>query len=218
MAAGCVGEDEESEAFDNCATGGMDWTEPVSYEASIRLRVVDRAARKVTTPVLKVANRVEIGGHQNSVRSRRMPHNHWPNLRRRHPVARLHADAGGQEHLQLGHAVARSSRRYGEPCRNGRVTTLTHSYRSKSAAVPRSCRRGYRDIVAHWIERKFGAKPQCASDGASPSANPIEIGGRGPEKTDRPWCLVAGTLSDIELRVASMSVDRVTATFWPPGR
>ena len=54
--------------------------------------------------------------------------------------------------------------------------------------------------------------PQCASDGASPSANSIEIGVRGPEKTDRPWRLVAGTLSDIELRVASMSVDRVTAT------
>jgi hypothetical protein len=40
-------------------------------------------------------------------------------------------------------------------------------------------------VKAHRIEKKFGAKPQCASDGASPSANPIEIGVRGAEKTDR---------------------------------
>lgn len=33
MAAGCDGEDEESEAFDNCATAGMGWTENIlSYE------------------------------------------------------------------------------------------------------------------------------------------------------------------------------------------
>jgi hypothetical protein len=34
-------------------------------------------------------------------------------------------------------------------------------------------------VKAHRIEKKFGANPQCASDGASPSANPIEIGVRG---------------------------------------
>jgi hypothetical protein len=74
-----------------------------------------------------------------------------------------------------------------------------------------ACRRGYRDIVAHRIEGKFGAKPQCASDGASPSTNPIEIGVRGPEKADRPWRVVAGTLSDTELRLATLPVDRVRA-------
>jgi hypothetical protein len=75
-----------------------------------------------------------------------------------------------------------------------------------------ACRREYRDIVAHRIEGKFGAKPQCASDGASPSANPIKkIGVCGPEKTDRPWHVVAGALSDTELRLATLSVDRVTA-------
>jgi hypothetical protein len=77
--------------------------------------------------------------------------------------------------------------------------------------APVACRREYRDIVAHRIEGKFGAKPHCASDGASPSANPKEIGVRGPEKTDRPWRLVAGTVSDTELRLATLSVDRVTA-------
>jgi hypothetical protein len=52
---------------------------------------------------------------------------------------------------------------------------------------------------------------QCASDGASPSANPIEIGVCGPEKADRPWRVAAGTLSDTELRLATLSVDRVMA-------
>ena len=33
MAAGCDGEDEKSEAFDNCATCGMGWTENrLNYE------------------------------------------------------------------------------------------------------------------------------------------------------------------------------------------
>ena len=41
--------------------------------------------------------------------------------------------------------------------------------------------------------------------------NPIEIGVRGPEKPDRPWRLVAGSLSDIELRLATLSIDRVAA-------
>jgi hypothetical protein len=85
--------------------------------------------------------------------------------------------------------------------------TAGHQKLCRSAA----CRREYRDIVAHRIEGKFGAKPQCASNGASPSANPIEIGVHGPEKTDRAWRLVAGTLSDTELRLATLPVDRVTA-------
>jgi hypothetical protein len=74
-----------------------------------------------------------------------------------------------------------------------------------------ACRREYRDIVAHQMEGKFGAKPHRTSDGASPSANPIEIGVRRPEKTDRPWRMVAGTLSDTELRLATLSLDRLTA-------
>ena len=37
------------------------------------------------------------------------------------------------------------------------------------------------------------------------------MGIRGPEKTERPWRLVAGTLSDTELRLARLPVDRVTA-------
>jgi hypothetical protein len=49
--------------------------------------------------------------------------------------------------------------------------------------------------------------PPCASDGASPSVNPIEIGARRPEKAERPWRLVAGTLSDTEMRLATISVD-----------
>lgn len=74
-----------------------------------------------------------------------------------------------------------------------------------------ACRRGYRELVAHRLEGKFGTKPPCASDGASPSANPIEIGVRGPEKTDGPSRVVAGTLSDTEARLAMLPVDRVTA-------
>ena len=46
---------------------------------------------------------------------------------------------------------------------------------------------------------------------ASPSPNTIKIGFFGPEKIDRPWRLVAGTLSDTELRLATLPVDRVTA-------
>jgi hypothetical protein len=53
--------------------------------------------------------------------------------------------------------------------------------------------------------------PPCASDGASPSANPIELGVCGPEKADRPWLVVAGALGDTKLRLATLSVDRVTA-------
>jgi hypothetical protein len=66
-------------------------------------------------------------------------------------------------------------------------------------------------VKAHRIEGKFGAKPQCASDGASPSANPIEIGVRGAEKTDRPWRVVAGTLSDIGAAYILSSRKLVTA-------
>ena len=53
--------------------------------------------------------------------------------------------------------------------------------------------------------------PQCAFDGASPSANPIKIGIRGPEKVDGPRRLVAGTLSDTEMSLASLPLDRMTA-------
>jgi hypothetical protein len=74
-----------------------------------------------------------------------------------------------------------------------------------------ACRREYRAIVAHRIEGKFGAKPKGASDGASPSANPIEIGVCGLEKADRPRRVVAGTLSDTELHLNALPVDRVTA-------
>jgi hypothetical protein len=56
--------------------------------------------------------------------------------------------------------------------------------------------------------RKFGAKPQYASDGASPSANPIELGVCGPEKADRPWLVVAGALGDTKLRLATLPVDK----------
>jgi hypothetical protein len=85
--------------------------------------------------------------------------------------------------------------------------TAAHQKLCRSVA----CRREYREIVSHRMEGKFGAKPQCASDGASPSANPIEIAVRGPEKTDRAWRVVAGALSDTELRLAALPVDRVTA-------
>ena len=92
-------------------------------------------------------------------------------------------------------------------CEKKMERTVGHQKLCRSVA----CRREYRDIVAHGIEGKFGAKPQCTSDGGSPSANPIEIGVRGSEKTDRPWRVIAGILSDTELRLASVSVDRVTA-------
>ena len=92
-------------------------------------------------------------------------------------------------------------------CEREMERTAGHQKLCRSVA----CRREYRDIVAHGIEGKFGAKPQCTSDGGSPSANPIEIGVRGSEKTDRPLRVIAGILSDTELRLASVSVDRVTA-------
>jgi hypothetical protein len=66
-------------------------------------------------------------------------------------------------------------------------------------------------VKVHRTEGKIGAKPHRAPDGASPSADPIEIGVRGPEKADRPWRVVAGTLGDPELRLATLSIDRVTA-------
>ena len=91
--------------------------------------------------------------------------------------------------------------------RKGNRRTAGHQKLCGSVA----CRREYRHIVAHRIEGKFGAKPQSPSNGASPSANPIEIGVRGPEKADRPWRLVAGTVSDTELRLATLPVDRATA-------
>jgi hypothetical protein len=74
-----------------------------------------------------------------------------------------------------------------------------------------ACRRGYRDIVAHRLEGKFGAKPPCPSDGTSPSANSVKIGVRAPEKANRPRRMAPGTLSDTELRLARLPVDRVTA-------
>jgi hypothetical protein len=74
-----------------------------------------------------------------------------------------------------------------------------------------ACRRGYRDIKAHQIEGKFGAKPPCASDGGSSSANPIKEGVCTPEKTDRPWRIVAGSLSDTEFRLATLPLDKATA-------
>jgi hypothetical protein len=92
-------------------------------------------------------------------------------------------------------------------CEKKMERTVGHQKLCRSIA----CRRGYRDIVAHGIEGKFGAKPQCKSDGGSPSANPIEIGVRGSEKTDRPLRVIAGTLSDTGLHLNALPVDRVTA-------
>ena len=92
-------------------------------------------------------------------------------------------------------------------CEKKMERTVGHQKLCRSVA----CRREYRDIVAHGIEGKFGAKPQCKSDGGSPSANPIKIGVHGSEKTDRLLRVIAGILSDTELRLASVSVDRVTA-------
>ena len=86
-----------------------------------------------------------------------------------------------------------------------------------------ACRRGYRDIIAHRIEGKFGAKPRCASDGASPSANTIKIGVCGPEKVDRAWRQVAGpALSPVDMRLATLPmdtgsasrVDRINRDYW----
>jgi hypothetical protein len=48
-------------------------------------------------------------GPPNSARTGRNPNNHRPKLNRRHPVARLHAGAGGDGHLQVGRAATTSS-------------------------------------------------------------------------------------------------------------
>jgi hypothetical protein len=72
-------------------------------------------------------------------------------------------------------------------------------------------RRG-RDIIAHQVKGKFGAKPQCSPNGGSPSANPIETGVCEPDKADRPWRQVAGpALSPVELRLATIPIDKTTA-------
>jgi hypothetical protein len=47
-----------------------------------------------TAPMLKFV-KLRKRGPPNSARTGRKPPNHWPKLKRRHPVARLHADAGG---------------------------------------------------------------------------------------------------------------------------
>jgi hypothetical protein len=73
------------------------------------------------------------------------------------------------------------------------------------------CRRGYRDIIAHQIGGKFGAKTQSTSDGGSPSANTIKIGVGGSDKTDRPWRIVAGSLTDSKMHAASLPIDKATA-------
>jgi hypothetical protein len=91
-------------------------------------------------------------------------------------------------------------------CEKKMERTAGHQKLCRSVA----CRRGYRDIIAHRIEGKFGSKPQCSSDGASPSANPIKIGVCGAEKIDRPRRLVAGFLSDADSRLASLPIDKVT--------
>jgi hypothetical protein len=93
-------------------------------------------------------------------------------------------------------------------CEKEMGRTAGHQKLCRSVA----CRREYRHIVAHQTEGKFGAKPQCTSDGGSPSANAIKKGVCGPEKTDRPWRLLAGSLSDTELHAASLPTDKATAS------
>jgi hypothetical protein len=94
-------------------------------------------------------------------------------------------------------------------CEKKMERTAGHQKLCRSVA----CRRGYRDIIAHQIEGKFGAKPQCSSDGGSPSANPIKIGVCGPEKIDRPWRQVANpTLSPVEMGLATLPIDTGTAS------
>jgi hypothetical protein len=93
-------------------------------------------------------------------------------------------------------------------CENEMDRSAGHQKLCGSAA----CRRGYRAIVAHQTEGKFDAKPQCSSNGGSPSANPIETGVCEPEKADRPWRQVAGpALSWAELRLATIPIDKTTA-------
>jgi hypothetical protein len=71
-----------------------------------------------------------------------------------------------------------------------------------------ACRREYRDIVAHGVVGKFSQRPQCTSDGLSPSTNPIKQRVCGPEKSDRPWRQVAGpALSRVEMRLATLPMD-----------
>jgi hypothetical protein len=118
-----------------------------------------RMTRKVTTPVLKVANSRRYRGPPEF---REKPQNAPQSLTktaRRHPVARLHPLAVRKTFSSAMMWRAHRAVGYGEPYRNRRVTTLTHSYVFKSAAVPRSCRRGYRDIVAHRILRKSVQSP-----------------------------------------------------------
>src|SRR4029077_7153853 len=91
--------------------------------------------------------------------------------------------------------------------RNEMERTAGHQKLCGSAA----CRRGYRDIVAHQTEGKFGAKPQSTSDVVGPSANPIKKGVCGAEEIDRPRRLVAGFLTDPEFHLASLPIDKATA-------
>jgi hypothetical protein len=92
-------------------------------------------------------------------------------------------------------------------CETEMERTAGHQKLCGSAA----CRRGYRDIVAHQTEGKFGAKPQSTSDVVGPSANPIKKGVCGAEEIDRPRRLVAGFLTDPEFRLASLPIDKATA-------
>jgi hypothetical protein len=76
-----------------------------------------------------------------------------------------------------------------------------------SPRIPRHRRPPDRGIIR--------CKAHCASDGASPSANPKEIGVRGPEKTDRPWRLVTGAQTAWQSGIVLMT-SAGTPTVTPP--